>query len=131
MKPVAGKAALEHSTDMAPVQGTVEVDVPIGILWEAFRHANWWPRWNPCFFWARNKDLVAGRKLVWAFQPIKWWWLYKMFAIATIVEVEKERNVTWEVTALPGFYARHSYTLERIYRRDRKIAPARALTPRR
>jgi len=35
------KANLE-STDMAPVQGTVELDVPI----EMFTHANLWPKWK-------------------------------------------------------------------------------------
>src|SRR5437879_6804637 len=35
-----------------------------------------------------------------------------MFAIATIVELEARKKVTWEVTALPGFYARHTYHME-------------------
>lgn len=104
--------ALARSTDMTPVQGTVDVEVPISTLWEAFAHANWWPRWNRCFFWVYNRDLVPGRQLIWYFQPIRWWYLYKMFAVARIVEVEKERRVTWEVTALPGFYARHTYFME-------------------
>jgi hypothetical protein len=56
--------------------------------------------------------LVAGRKLIWAFQPIRWYYLYKMFAIANIVNVESQSKVTWEVTALPGFYARHTYHME-------------------
>lgn len=106
------KEALAASTDMVPVQGTVDVDIPVSVLWEAFTHANWWPRWNTCFFWAHNRDLVLGKKLIWVFQPIKWWYPYKMFAIANIVEVEKEKKVTWEVTALPGFYARHTYSVE-------------------
>jgi len=106
------KEALAASRDMTPVQGTVDVDIPVSVLWEAFTHANWWPRWNKCFFWAHNRDLVLGKKLIWVFQPIKWWYLYKMFAIANIVEVEKEKKVTWEVTALPGFYARHTYSVE-------------------
>jgi cyclase len=88
------------------------VNVPIGVLWEVFCQANWWPRWNSCFFWVHNKNLVAGKRLIWAFEPIKWWYLYKMFASARIVEVEKERKVTWEVNALPGFYARHTYYME-------------------
>ena len=54
-------------------------------------------------YWVRNRDLVLGKQLIWIFQPIKWWYLYKMFAIAKIVEVEKEKKVTWEVTALPRF----------------------------
>jgi hypothetical protein len=106
------KARLESSTDMAPVQGTVDVSVPIGTLWEAFTHANLWPKWNRCFFWVKNRELVAGRQLIWAFQPIKWYYLYKMFAIAKIVEVEPGRKVTWQVTAFPGMYARHTYHME-------------------
>jgi glyoxylase-like metal-dependent hydrolase (beta-lactamase superfamily II) len=111
-KDLAKKDALLASTEMAPVQGTVEVDVPADVLWEAFRHANWWPRWNKCFFWARNRDLRLGDRLVWAFEPIRPWYLYKMFAVANIVELVPQRKVTWEVTALPGFYARHTYHVE-------------------
>ena len=44
----ARKALLESSKDMAPVQGTVDVNVPIDVLWEAFIHANRWPLWNRC-----------------------------------------------------------------------------------
>jgi glyoxylase-like metal-dependent hydrolase (beta-lactamase superfamily II) len=106
------KDALAASTEMTPVQGTVDVDIPVSVLWEAFRHANWWARWNNCFYWAHNRDLVLGKKLIWCFQPIRWWYPYKMFAISNIVEVEKEKKVTWEVTALPGFYARHTYHME-------------------
>jgi cyclase len=106
------KEALARSTEMVPVQGTVEVDVPIAALWEAFSHANWWPRWNKCFFWVHNHNIVTGQKLIWAFQPIRWYYFYKMFAIANIVEVDNQRRVTWEVTALPWFYARHTYHME-------------------
>lgn len=103
---------LASSTDMVPVQGTVDVDVPIDTLWQSFAHANLWPRWNRCFFWARNKDLVKGQHLIWTFQPIKPWYPYKMWAIANIVEMEPGKRVTWEVTALPGMYARHTYHME-------------------
>jgi hypothetical protein len=64
------------------------------------------------FFWMHNRNLVAGQHPIWAFQPIRWWYLYKVWVIANIVEVDKERKVTWEVTALPGFYARHTYHME-------------------
>jgi hypothetical protein len=37
------KEALERSNEMTPVQGTVDIDVPIAELWEAFAHAHWWP----------------------------------------------------------------------------------------
>ena len=106
------KEALERSTEMAPVQGTVDINVPISSLWDAFSHADWWPRWNKCFFWTHNRALVAGDHLLWAFQPLRWYYLYKIVAIANIVEVQKERKVTWEVTAMPGFYARHTYHME-------------------
>ena len=109
---LAKKDRLLASTEMAPVQGTADVNVPIDVLWEGFTHANWWPRWNKCFFWAHNRDLQLGQKLIWVFQPIRWWYLYKMFAIANIVELHDGRKVTWEVTALPGFYARHTYHME-------------------
>lgn len=103
---------LAASNDMEPVAGVVDVNIPIATLWECFTHANWWPRWNPCFFWAFNRNLILGQQLIWVFQPIRWWFLYKMPAIAKIVEVEEQRKVTWEVTALPGFYARHTYHME-------------------
>ena len=103
---------LARADSMEPIQGTVEVDIPIDTLWECFRHANLWPRWNKCFFWASNKDLVLGDRLTWVFQPIKWYLPYKMGAIANIVELEPRKKVTWEVTALPGFYARHTYHVE-------------------
>jgi cyclase len=106
------KQMLADSNDMSPVQGTVEIDVPIDKLWSSFTHANLWPRWNKCFFWARNRDLVLGKHLVWCFEPIKPWYPYKMWAIANIVEMEQAKKVTWEVTAFPGMYARHTYHME-------------------
>ncbi len=106
------REALDASNDMAPVQGTVDVAVPVDVLWECFLQANWWPKWNRCFFWVRNEDLIVGHKLIWAFEPVRKWLLYKMPATATIVEREERHKVTWEVTALPGFYARHTYSME-------------------
>ncbi len=103
---------LAGTHDMEPVQGTVDVDIPIDIFWECFRRANYWPRWNKCFFWGHNRDLKIGKHLIWAFQPIKPQYLYKMWSIANIVEVEDRKKVTWEVTALPGMYARHTYHVE-------------------
>lgn len=107
---------LAKSTDMAPVEGTVDIDVPISTLWEAFSHANLWPRWNRCMLWVRNRDLVQGEQLLWAFRPIRWWYPYVLPAIAKIVDVEDGRKVTWEVTALPGFYARHTYHMKDLGR---------------
>ena len=103
---------LAESNDMTPVEGSVEVQIPVATLWECFTHANLWPHWNKCFFWAHNRNLILGKQLLWCFQPIRWWYLYKMPAIAKIVEVEARNKVTWEVTALPGFYARHTYHME-------------------
>jgi len=103
---------LAQSADMTPVEGAVDIDVPIEVTWECFRHAAWWPRWNGSFWWVRNDVLVAGRRLIWAFQPIKPWYLYKMPAVAQVVEVAQPGGATWHVTALPGFFARHSYRLE-------------------
>jgi hypothetical protein len=103
---------LELSTDMEPVHGTVDVNIPADVLWECFRHASWWPRWNPCMWWALNDELVEGQPLIWAFEPIQWWYLYRLPGVATLVEVEANRKVTWEVTALPGLYARHTYSIE-------------------
>src|SRR5258708_2517738 len=103
---------LAEANDMTPVKGVVEVDIPIEVLWESFTHANGWSGWNTCFFWVGNRDLVQGQQLIWCFQPIRWWYLYKMPAIAKIVEAEKYRKVTWEVVVLPGFYARHTYHME-------------------
>ena len=109
---ISKKDILTASTDMAPVEGTVDVDIPAEVLWEAFTRSDWWPRWNKCMFWARNRELVPGKQLIWCFQPMKWWYLYKMPAIAKLIEVEKEKRVTWEVGVLPGFYAQHTYHVE-------------------
>ena len=106
------KELLAESSDMEPIAGTVEVDIPINELWECFTHANWWSHWNKCFFWAHNKQLILGEKLIWCFQPIRWWYFYKLPATAKIVEVEQEKKVTWEVTVVPGMYARHTYHME-------------------
>lgn len=106
------KQALLESADMAPVQGSVEIDVPIEALWDCFSHPQWWSRWNRCMFWAHNRELAPGQQLIWAFEPLRWYYLYRLPGIAKLVEVEEKRRVTWEVTALPGFYARHTYFME-------------------
>jgi polyketide cyclase/dehydrase/lipid transport protein len=103
---------LDQSTDMRPVEGSTDIAVPIDTLWECFAQANEWPRWNSCMFWVKNRDLILGQELVWVFQPIRRWYLYKLPARAKIVELEVNRKVTWEVRFLPGFYARHTYSME-------------------
>jgi hypothetical protein len=60
---------------MTPVEGTVEIDVPVDVLWDFFVRAHLWPRWNRCFFWVWNRPLELGAQLVWAFQPIRWFYL--------------------------------------------------------
>ncbi len=109
---VSRERELTGSKDMVPVEGTVHVEVPVEKLWEAFTRADLWPRWNECMLWVKNRDLVKGRNLLWVFRPIRRWYPYVLPAAAKIVEVEDGRRVTWEVTALPGFYARHSYSME-------------------
>jgi len=106
------ETTLAQSNDMTPVAGTVDVAVPIDVLWECFAQADQWPRWNPCMFWVHNRDLVIGQDLIWVFEPIRSWFLYKLPAHARIVELEAQHKVTWEVTFIPGFYARHTYSLE-------------------
>lgn len=105
---------LATSDDMEPIAGTVEIEIPAEILWQCFEHANWWPLWNRCFLWVHNKDLILGDHLVWCFQPVRWWYLYKMPAMATVVEIETGRKVSWEVRILPGFYAKHIYHVEKL-----------------
>ena len=112
MSAQTGGDRLLGSHDMAPVQGSVDVDVPADVLGRAFFQANLWPRWNGCMAWVRNRDLRRGERLVWVFEPIRPWLLYRFPAVATIVEVQPNRKVSWEVTALPGFFARHTYTIE-------------------
>lgn len=106
------KDALDRSTDMDPVHGSIDIAVPPDVVWQAFDQPWLWPRWNPCFFWCANRRLKLGDHLVWCFEPIRPWFGYKLPAIAKIVELEPGRKVTWEVTALPGFYARHTYSID-------------------
>jgi glyoxylase-like metal-dependent hydrolase (beta-lactamase superfamily II) len=107
-----GADRLADSHDMEPVQGSVDVDVPADILGRVFSQANLWPRWNACMAWVGNRDLRLGDQLVWAFEPIRPWYPYLFPAVATITEVEENGKVSWDVIALPGFYARHTYTIE-------------------
>lgn len=97
-----------------PIEGSVEVALPVEELWRIFRRVRAWPEWNSCFWVAgvRGGRLEANRTLLWAFEPIRPEYPYKLPAIAQLVEVLPGRRVTWEVTALPGFHARHSYWME-------------------
>ena len=96
-----------------PIEGTTEVALPVERMWETFLDVPRWRDWNPCMSWARvgGGELKEGATLHWAFKPIKPHYLYRMPAMAKIVEFEPQRKVTWEVRA-PGFHAQHSYLFE-------------------
>lgn len=99
-----------------PIEGYVALDMPVERLWAIFNDVPGWSRWNPCFWWARvaGGELKQGALLYWCFNPIRPRYLYKMPAMARIVEYEPFRVITWEVTSLPGFHARHSYRFEAL-----------------
>ena len=84
--------------------------MPVERLWEIFLDVRGWPRWNPCIWRSavRGGELREGATLVWAFNPIRDRYLYKLPAVAEIVEVVRAERVTWEARA-PGFHALHSY----------------------
>ncbi len=104
---MAIKKPIEGAT---PVEGYVELEMPVERLWDAFTDVASWSDWNPCFWRSRvlGGELREGSTLVWAFNPIEPRYLYKMPAIAKVVELERHERVTWEVL-LPGFHAIHSY----------------------
>lgn len=110
--PQLNATRLAQSLDMAPVEGAVEVEIPADVLWECFARADLWPRWNTCMYVAFKRRLVEGERLLWAFDPLRRWLPYKLPGVAKLVDVQEGRSVTWEVTALPGFYARHRYFIE-------------------
>ena len=114
--PPASAGRIRWSDPLLPVKGWVEVGLPLARLWEAFEDVRGWPEWNRCFWRARvtGERLAEGEELRWAFNAIRPLYPYKMPARATIVECEPERVVTWEVTALPGFHALHSYRFEQV-----------------
>jgi hypothetical protein len=93
-----------------PIEGSVELDIPVEELWQTFLDVEHWPEWNPCIWRSRVREgeLREGATLTWVFNPIKRWYPYKMPARAEIVEFQQHDRVTWEVKA-PGFHALHSY----------------------
>lgn len=105
-----GRGGAVRASRPLPIQGVVDVDMPLSALWQAFVDVPGWPSWNRCIWRARVREGEPGldATLVWAFNPIKPYLLYKLPATAEIVEFEPQARVTWEVTA-PGFHALHAY----------------------
>jgi len=105
-----GKKGEIVPTDPLPIEGATEVDIPVEQMWDAFCDVPSWPRWNKCMWRAQvvGGELRAGARLVWAFNPIERRYLYRLPAVAEIVEFEPHDRVTWEVNT-PGFHALHSY----------------------
>ena len=104
-----------------PISGSVALPIEVRELWQLFANVRAWPRWNPCIWTATltggpslrtGAPPRQGQTLVWAFNPIRRRYLYRLPAFATLVEVVPERRMTWEVTLLPGMWARHTYWME-------------------
>lgn len=112
--PRRGPGSIAPADPELPVEGYVELDMPVAEAWRVFTNVAGWPSWNKCFWRAGvvGGRLRVGATLIWVFNPIRPRYLYKMPSIARIVEYEPQRKVTWEVTALPGFHALHSYIFE-------------------
>jgi hypothetical protein len=116
-----GARAGWRSDPELPVAGSVELPMSVAEVWRRFVRVRAWPTWNPCMWTAtvtggatlaEGAPPEVGRLLVWAFNPIRRRYLYRLPAIATLVEVVPERRMTWEVTLLPGMWARHTYWME-------------------
>ena len=105
--------------DAPPVEGRIRLDRSVEEVWDSFADVGRWPSWNPSFFAAsvRGGELKEGATLVWAFNPIRPWYLYKMPVVARVIECVPHERVTWEVR-LPGFHAHHSYVFERVSDRE-------------
>ncbi len=106
-------SAIGNGDPELPIEGTTEVSLPVERMWEIFTDVPQWRDWNPCMAWARvsGGELKEGATLYWAFRPIRRRYLYRLPAMAKIIECEPQRRVTWEVSA-SGFHARHSYSFE-------------------
>jgi hypothetical protein len=104
-----------------PVAGATELAMTVERLWETFARVRDWPRWNPSMWTATvsggpslaaSGPLAQGEQLIWAFNPIAAWMLYRLPVVAKLVEVVPERRVSWEVTIVPGMWALHTYWME-------------------
>jgi hypothetical protein len=109
-RPISQQSAQFPYADPLPITGSVELDLPVGQLWETFLDVPGWASWNPCIWRSRVRGgvLREGATLIWAFNPIERRYLYKLPATAEIVEFVECDRITWEVRLL-GFHAVHSY----------------------
>jgi hypothetical protein len=106
-----------------PVAGAVELEMSVERLWSVFSRVRSWPDWNPCMWTAtvsggptlaEGGPLAQGRQLIWAFNPIRPFLLYRLPVIARLVEVVERSRVSWEVTVIPGMWALHTYWMEPV-----------------
>ena len=90
---------------MATVEGYTTLSIPVSEVWRTFLDVGQWHTWNRCFFraWVRGGRLREGATLIWFFNPIKPYYLYKMFATAKIVEFVPEQKVTMGSERPSGF----------------------------
>ena len=109
LEPVGRRGPISHSPPL-PIQGSVDLELPVDRLWSIFIDVPRWSEWNPCFWRSSVKggDLRVGATLRFTFNPIRGRYLYKLPGSAEIVELEEHDRVTWEVSS-PGFHALHSY----------------------
>jgi hypothetical protein len=106
-----------------PVAGATELALSVEELWARFADVRAWPRWNPSMWTAtvsggtslaESGPLRQGQQLIWAFNPIQPWLLYRLPVMARLVEVVPERRVSWEVRIVPGMWALHTYWMEPV-----------------
>jgi hypothetical protein len=104
-----------------PVAGAVDLGMSVKELWSIFADVRAWPSWNPSMWTAAvsggptlggGAPLAQGEQLIWAFNPIRRRYLYRLPVIAELAEVIPESRVTWEVTIIPGMWALHTYWME-------------------
>jgi hypothetical protein len=106
----AGRQSAIVATAPLPVEGSVDLDMPVERLWGLFLDVRRWPEWNRCFWRShvRGGELRIGARLVLTFNPIRPWYVYKLPGTAEVVELEPHDRITWEASA-PGFHVLHSY----------------------
>jgi hypothetical protein len=106
-----------------PVAGSIELPMSVEQLWSIFADVRAWPTWNPCMWTAtvgggpslaEGGPLTKGEPLIWAFNPIRRRYLYRLPVMAELVEVVPSSRVSWEVTLIPGMWALHTYWMEPI-----------------